>query len=283
MTRIKTILDTATQQLADLQDSPRLESELLLAQVLKQDRTWLHTWPETKLTPQQEQQFWQLFQRRVNGEPIAQLLGRQGFWSLELKVTPATLIPRPATERLVELALTWIPPRVHWRIADLGTGSGAIALALASERPNSEIIATDVSAAALAVARTNAQELGLSNVTFLEGDWLAPLQTLPPFQMIVSNPPYICRTDPHLLQGDVRFEPPTALVAGDDGLDAIRTLVTSARQHLTPGGWLLLEHGYDQAAAVIDLLHAAGFEEVRDYRDLAGQPRVAAGKNPTIP
>jgi release factor glutamine methyltransferase len=283
MTRIKTILDTATQQLADLQDSPRLESELLLAQVLKQDRTWLHTWPDTELTSQQEQQFWQLFQRRVNGEPIAHLLGRQGFWSLELKVTPATLIPRPATERLVELALSRIPSKVRWRIADLGTGSGAIALALASERPNCEIIATDVSVAALAVARSNAQALGLSNVTFLEGDWLAPLQTLPPFQMIVSNPPYICRTDPHLLQGDVRFESPTALVAGDDGLDAIRTLVTSARQHLIPGGWLLLEHGYNQDAAVIDLLQAAGFEQVRDHRDLAGQPRVAAGKNPTIP
>ncbi|MCG6934804.1 MAG: peptide chain release factor N(5)-glutamine methyltransferase [Proteobacteria bacterium] len=280
MTHIKTALEDATQKLAPLHETARLDAELLLARVLGRDRTWLHTWPDHALNPQQEHRFIQLLKRRASGEPVAHLLGRQAFWTLDLHVSSATLIPRPATERLVELALARIPTTANWRIADLGTGSGAIALALASERPACAIIATDLSAEALAVARTNAQELNLHNITFVEGDWLAPLQDEPPFQLIVSNPPYVCRADPHLSQGDVRFEPITALVAGEDGLDAIRILTGRARQHLAPGGWLLLEHGYDQADAVVALLRGAGFDKVEDFQDLAGQPRVAIARNP---
>lgn len=279
MPDIQTALDTAVQRLS-MHDTARLDAELLLAKVLGRDRTWLHTWPETELTAQQERQFHALIERRARGEPVAHLLGRQAFWSLDLQVSPATLIPRPATERLVELALARIPPDAPWRIADLGTGSGAIALALASERPACNIVATDVSAAALDVARANARRLRLDNITFLEGDWLAPLREQLPFRMIVSNPPYVCAADPHLAEGDVRFEPASALVAGADGLDALRALAGAARPHLVPGGWLLLEHGHDQAGAVIALLREAGFENVADFRDLAGQPRVTVARNP---
>ncbi|HID49169.1 MAG TPA: peptide chain release factor N(5)-glutamine methyltransferase [Chromatiales bacterium] len=282
MPDIQTALDTAAQRLS-LHDTARLDAELLLAKVLGRDRTWLHTWPETELTARQERRFHALVERRARGEPVAHLLGRQAFWSLDLAVSPDTLIPRPATETLVELALARIPFAAPWRIADLGTGSGAIALALARERPACDIVATDVSAAALAIARANAHRLELDNIAFVEGDWLGPLQEQPLFQMIVSNPPYVRTADPHLSRGDVRFEPASALVSGSDGLDALRALTRAARPHLVPGGWLLLEHGHDQAGAVIALLREAGFDNPEDFRDLAGQPRVAVGQNPVIP
>jgi release factor glutamine methyltransferase len=213
----------------------------------------------------------------MNGEPVAHLIGTQEFWSLSLQVSPDTLIPRPETERLVELALERIPSDANWRIADLGTGSGAIALAVAKERPACQIIATDKSTAALDIAKENARLNQIANVTFLQGDWLAAVKDEPPFEMILSNPPYIKEDDPHLQQGDVRFDPDSALQAGTEGLDDLQQIIEQALAHLKPGGWLLLEHGYDQQNAVMQLLQQAGYEQIEDYPDLAGQPRVAAG------
>jgi len=277
---IQQALATAVQQLTEQPDTARLDAELLLAHVLHKTRTWLHTWPEQPLSVQQLADFQQLVSRRVEGEPIAHLVGRQDFWSLTLQVSADTLIPRPETERLVELALARIPPQAQWRIADLGTGTGAIALALAKERPQSLIIATDQSAAALTVARDNARTNQLANIQFRQGDWFEALQDETGFELIVSNPPYIKETDPHLQQGDVRFEPAGALKAGPAGLDDLQHIIQGALAHLVPGGWLLLEHGYDQGDAVLQLLKQAGYEQVTDYRDLAGQPRVAEGRKP---
>jgi len=275
---IQQALATAVQQLTEQPDTARLDAELLLAHVLQKTRTWLHTWPEQPLSVQQLADFQQLVSRRVEGEPIAHLVGRQDFWSLTLQVSADTLIPRPETERLVELALARIPPQAPWRIADLGTGTGAIALALAKERPQGLIIATDRSAATLTVARDNARTNQLANIQFRQGDWFEALQDETGFELIVSNPPYIKETDPH--QGDVRFEPARALKAGPAGLDALQHIIQAALAHLKPGGWLLLEHGYDQGDAVLQLLKQAGYEQVTDYRDLAGQPRVAEGRKP---
>jgi len=271
---------SATQQLADQHDTASLDAELLLAHVLHKSRAWLYTWPEQQLDTKQIEQFNQLVQRRLNGEPVAHLLGQQEFWTLSLQVTADTLIPRPETERLVELALERIPAKATWRIADLGTGSGAIALAVAKERPTCHIIATDKSMAALQVATENARLNQITNVTFQHGDWLAAVKDEPLFDMILSNPPYIKNDDPHLQKGDVRFEPDSALQAGAKGLDDLQRLVETALPRLKPGGWLLLEHGYDQKAAVLRLLQQAGYEQVGDYVDLAGQPRVAAGIKP---
>lgn len=279
-TTIQQTLANAVAKLTEQPDTAALDAELLLGHVLQKSRTWLHTWPEYELSAEQIQEFDQLVARRVGGEPVAHLLGQQQFWSLDLIVTPATLIPRPETERLVELALERIPPSVAWRIADLGTGSGAIALALAKERPACNIIATDQSAAALTVAEDNAHRNQLGNITFRLGNWFEALQDEAPFDLIVSNPPYIKETDPHLQQGDVRFEPTSALKAGPDGLADLQLLIGQAFPHLKPGGWLLLEHGYDQGQAMVQLLQQAGFVQVSDYPDLAGLPRVAAGCKP---
>lgn len=271
---------TAIAQLTAQPDTASLDAELLLAHVLHKSRTWLHTWPEYELNAEQTMKFKRLVARRVGGEPVAHLLGRQEFWSLDLRVTADTLIPRSETEQLVEQALQRIPPTAAWRIADLGTGTGAIALALAKERPRCQILATDRSAAALAVARENARRNHLSNVTFHLGNWFEALQHEAPFDLIVSNPPYIKETDPHLTQGDVRFEPSTALQAGPDGLVDLQHLIGQALTHLKPDGWLLLEHGYDQGEAVVQLLKQAGYTQVSDTPDLAGLPRVAAGSKP---
>jgi release factor glutamine methyltransferase len=260
-------------------DTPRLDAELLLCQVLGVNRTYLYTWPERELSATQQQDYEALLERRAAGEPVAHILGRREFWSLELAVTPETLIPRPETELLVEAALARIPVDAAWQIADLGTGSGAIALAIASERPHCRISAVERSAGALAVARQNGARLGIDNVEFLAGSWFEPLAGRR-FQMIVSNPPYIPRQDPHLSQGDVRFEPLTALAAGEDGLDDIRSLVAAAPHYLLAPGWLLLEHGYDQGEAVTALLGEAGYVETADLRDLQGQGRVALARWP---
>lgn len=277
---IQQALVFAVQQLTEQPDTASLDAELLLAHVLHQSRTWLHTWPEQELSAEQAAQFQQLLSRRVKGEPVAHLIGRHDFWSLTLQVTTDTLIPRPETERLVELALERIPAQAAWRIADLGTGTGAIALALAKERPTCLIIATDRSTAALAVAKDNARTNQLANVQFRQGDWLEALHHEAGFDVIVSNPPYIKEHDPHLQEGDVRFEPATALQAGRAGLDDLQHIIQDALPHLKPGGWLVLEHGYDQREAVVRLLQQAGYEQVTDYPDLAGQPRVAEGRKP---
>jgi len=273
---IKSTLAAAAERLQEVSDTARLDAELLLCHVLGQSRTYLYTWPERTLSEEQLQALEPLLARREGGEPVAHILGKREFWTLELAVTADTLIPRPETELLVEAALARIPPDAAWRIADLGTGSGAIALAIASERPACHITAVERSPGALEVAQENARHLGMTNVTFCLGSWFEPLSGQR-FQLIVSNPPYIPRQDPHLVEGDVRFEPASALVAGEDGLDDIRLLVANAAQYLESSGWLLLEHGYDQGEAVVALMHAAGYDEVELLSDLQGHGRVSVG------
>jgi len=273
---IQQTLATAAERLQGVSDSARLDAELLLSHVLGVNRTYLFTWPERELSAGELQSLEPVLVRRESGEPIAHILGWREFWSLELAVTADTLIPRPETELLVEAALERIPPDAQWQIADLGTGSGAIALAIASERPSCHVTAVERSPAALLVAQQNADRLGISNVTFLLGSWFEPL-IRQRFQLIASNPPYIPNADPHLSEGDIRFEPLTALVAGEDGLDDIRFLVANAPQFLESSGWLLLEHGYDQGEAVKAILCEAGYDEVADLLDLQGHGRVAVG------
>ena len=258
----------------------RHEAELLLLHVLGRERGWLFAHATDLLDPATAEAFAALLQRRIAGEPVAYLLGRRGFWTLDLAVSPATLIPRPETERLVELALERLPEGVPLRIADLGTGSGAIALALASERPLAQIVATDMSGDAIAVAAGNARQHGLANVAFRQGSWHAPLAG-ERFDLIASNPPYIASDDPHLAQGDLRFEPATALASGHDGLDDIRLIIAGAPAHLQPGGWLLMEHGWDQGEAIRALLEGAGFVEVETALDLEQRDRVSMGRWPT--
>jgi release factor glutamine methyltransferase len=257
--------------------TPRLDAEVLVMHACGIDRSELITRNETALTGEQQSKLEDLLARRNRGEPVAYITGTREFWSMELNVTPATLIPRPETELLVEKALELIPHDAAWTVADLGTGSGAVALAIARERPRCRAIATDNSPTALDVARSNAKKIGLTNVDFRAGDWFAPLvgET---FDMLVSNPPYIRADDPHLKQGDLRFEPVTALVAGDDGLDAIRHIAQHAREFLKPDGWLLFEHGWDQAEAIGEYLRQQGYRDIVCHTDLAGQTRVAGGR-----
>jgi len=275
--QIAETVQQAGVKLQVISDTPRLDAELLLCEVLERPRSYLFTWPERDLTPEQTEAFNGLLTRRLEGEPVAHILGRREFWTLELSVTPDTLIPRPETELLVETALARIPVDAEWNIADLGTGSGAIALAIASERPGCRITAVERSDEALAVARENAARNGLDNVVFVGGSWFEPLAGRH-FEMIVSNPPYIPQRDPHLNEGDVRFEPMTALASGTDGLDDIRHLVAAAPAFLAAPGWLLLEHGYDQGADVVALLQQAGYREGDDLEDLQGHGRVAVGR-----
>ena len=254
----------------------RHEAELLLLQVLERERSWLFAHATDPVEPAQVAAFEALLAKRLAGEPVAYLLGRRGFWTLDLEVSPATLIPRPETELLVELALTRLPEATALRVADLGTGSGAIALALASERPQAQVAATDLSAAALAVAVRNAQRHALGNVRFRQGAWYAPLAG-ERFDLIATNPPYIASDDPHVAQGDLRFEPATALASGLDGLDDIRQIIDGAAAHLLPGGWLLIEHGWDQGEAIRALLRSAGFQSVATEHDLEQRDRVSLG------
>ncbi|HJW46134.1 MAG TPA: peptide chain release factor N(5)-glutamine methyltransferase [Lysobacter sp.] len=255
------------------------DAELLLAHVLGRSRSWLFAHGDDLASKETATAFRSLVARRVAGEPVAYLTGRRGFWRFDLAVSPATLIPRPETELLVELALARLPADRTLRLADLGTGSGAIALALAHERPRAHVIATDASADALAVAQANAAALDIRNLEFRLGDWFAPLPD-ERFDLIASNPPYIALDDPHLEEGDLRYEPSTALSSGADGLEAIRAIVGDAPAHLEAGGWLLLEHGFDQGGAVRDVLTRAGFGDVATERDLADRDRVTMGRKP---
>ena len=276
MPTIQAILESAIQLFPQL-DTTRLEVEVLLCHVLRVKRSYLYTWPDCLLTTHQINQFQALCQRRLQGEPIAYLIGYKEFWSLELQVTPATLIPRPETELLVEQALARLPIDSDAQVVDLGTGSGAIALAIAQERPHCRVLATDNAPEALAIAQQNAQRLRLHQLQFRVSDWWQALNQVTA-TVVVSNPPYVAITDPHLTQGDVRHEPRQALIAGKDGLAALRLLITQSWVHLELSGWLLLEHGYNQAAAVQKLLARQGYQMITTYPDLAGQPRVTVGQ-----
>lgn len=274
---MRTLLAEAASQLEG--EEARGEAEGLLAQVLGRPRAWLYAWPEHLPTMAQREAFEELLAARARGVPVAYLLGKRAFWTFDLEVTPAVLIPRPETELLVELALARLDPVAPAAVADLGTGSGAIALAIASERPRARVLATDASPAALEVAKANAARLYLGNVAFAQGDWCDALGE-ERFDLIASNPPYIEEDDAHLARGDLRHEPRQALASGADGLDAIREIVAASPRHLHAGGWLLLEHGFDQGARVRGLLAAHGFIDTASAVDLAGHERVSIGRRP---
>lgn len=273
--QLRTLLDSAIQQLANHSESARADAEILLAHCLQKNRAWLFTWPEYEPDTATLTHFQNLLQKRLAGTPIAHLTGQREFWTLNLKVTPDTLIPRPETELLVETALK----KLHGKrtLLDLGTGSGAIALAIASERPDLQVIACDSSPAALAVAKENACQHDIHNVQFILSDWFNSLPQQH-FDVIASNPPYIETTDPHLKRGDVRFEPLSALISGEDGLKDIRHIARNATQWLEKDGWLLLEHGYNQGSAVMQVLQGTNFSKVCCLPDMAGNDRVTYGQ-----
>ncbi len=254
---------------------PPLEARMLLERALEKTRAWLIAHADEAAGADAERAFAALVERRGKGEPIAYILGEREFYGLELGVTPAVLIPRPETELLVELALARIPENTAMRVLDLGTGSGAIAVVLAKQRPQARLTAVDLDYPALSVARANAKRHGVS-VRFFCGDWFGALSG-EVFDLIVANPPYVAAADPHLAAGDLRFEPQRALLGGADGLDCIRAIVAKAGAHLQAGAWLLFEHGYDQAEACRALLQAQGYAEVQSWPDLAGIPRVSGG------
>lgn len=272
------LLAHAAGQLAAISESPQLDAELLLSRALDRPRSHLRAWPDKQPDDEQRAQFETLLARRLLGEPMAYILGEREFWSMNLQVNADTLIPRPDTEILVEAALQRIPNERPCRVIDMGTGSGAIALALKQERPLADVCASDASALALQMARNNAKHLGL-DIEFIEGNWWSPLNGRQ-FDVIVSNPPYIADADEHLRSGDLRFEPQSALAAGTEGLDDLRILVEGAPRHLAPGGWLLLEHGHDQGDAVRELLLAANLEQPGNRRDIAGHIRVSFARLP---
>ncbi|MGY0159422.1 peptide chain release factor N(5)-glutamine methyltransferase [Edwardsiella tarda] len=257
-------------------DSPRRDAEILLEHVSGKGRSFILAFGETRLTAVQLERLAALLARREQGEPVAYLIGQREFWSLALEVSPATLIPRPDTECLVEQALQRLPARPA-QIVDLGTGTGAIALALASERPDCRVSAVEFNPEAVALARRNAERLGLARVEILQGSWFAPLAGRR-FDMIVANPPYIDADDTHLSLGDVRFEPASALVAAEQGLADLRIIASQAPHYLAAEGWLLLEHGWQQGAAVRALLNDVGFSRVESVRDYGDNERVTLGQ-----
>jgi len=275
---VATLLKHA-DQLKEISDTAVLDVELLLSHALDVDRAWLKTWPEHILLSAQMSIFEDLFARRLTGEPIAFIIGSQGFWSLDLKVTPQTLIPRPETELLVETSLALDLP-ADCRAIDLGTGTGAIALALAKERPNWQLTAVDSEPAAVKLAELNSHYCQIDNVMVYQSDWFSQvplLGRLSNYHLIVSNPPYIEIDDPHLMQGDVRFEPASALVSGVDGLDDLREVINSSVKYLETFGWLLVEHGYRQGSAVRELFKAAGFITIETMTDFNQLERITMG------
>lgn len=277
MTQIKNVLAEARQTLTPSSSSASLDAEVLLAFCLKKNRSYLFSHGEDILSPESAQLFAQLLEKRKEGWPIAYLVGEREFWSLPLKVTPETLIPRPETELLVELILDFYPEK-SLHVLDLGTGSGAIALALAKERPSWHITATDASLSALAVAKENADKLGIHNVCFLKSDWFTELDLNAAYDIIVANPPYIAENDPHLREGDLRFEPQTALVAASDGLAALRIIIEQGFVYLKPNGRILLEHGYDQKLAIASIFKERGYQEIKSWRDWQNNDRVSGAR-----
>jgi len=272
------------RELEVVSDTARLDAELMLCDILQVDRTYLYTWSERLPTDEQVEKFLTHLARRKSGEPIAYILGQREFWSFMLEVNSSTLIPRPETELLVELALTLelaakSSARDHIRVLDLGSGTGAISLALASERPNWSVLGVDINADAVELAIRNQKKIGMTNVEFLQSDWFSAIGTQAPlrgdcFDLIVSNPPYVAQSDPNLAVGDVRFEPRQALISGADGLDDIRKIIKDCNEYLLPGGWLILEHGYNQGASVRELFSIYLYENIKTERDLAELERV---------
>lgn len=271
--KVGKILETEAVQL------DKIDAELLMACVVNVGRAALKAFPERELTSEQYARFIELLKRRINGEPIAYLLGHKEFWSLDFLVTPDVLIPRPDTELIVELALENIPVKSPMHILDLGTGSGAIALSVASERPYTTVMATDNSSEALQVAKLNARHLNIKNVEFGLGSWFEALKdySQQQFNLILSNPPYIANFDPHLSQGDLRFEPNRALVSGEHGMDDLTIIIAQASNYLVDNGMLMVEHGYDQEQLVASEFAFAGYKDIVCFKDLAGVPRVSVG------
>ena len=267
-------------ELSPASDTALLDTELLLCHSLSVDRAWLKTWPDKILSAPDMQRFEQLFRRRLEGEPVAFIIGSQGFWTLDLKVSPHTLIPRPETELLVETAMQLELPN-NSQVLDLGTGTGAIALALASEYPQWQMTAVDVQASAVELAEQNRLASRLKNVTIYQSDWFAAVANRQPqtlFNLIVSNPPYIEIDDAHLFEGDVRFEPASALVSGTQGLDDLQLVIGQSSGFLAPAGWLLVEHGHAQGLAVRDLFNEAGYVLVETRQDYNQLDRITLGR-----
>ncbi len=277
MPNIKKLLMDAASLLAASSDSARLDAEILLCLALNKPRSYLRAWPDNEPDTTQEYVFKCYLQERLLGKPIAYITGYKEFWSRDFKVTPEVLIPRPETELIIELCLDLIPKNNKTRILDLGTGSGIIGITLAAECPNCEVIASDFSLAALDIAKFNAQTHQTTNISFYQSDWLTdiPNQT---FELIVSNPPYIAKDDVHLIQGDLRFEPSSALSANKNGLSDIKTIINNARKYLNPEGYLLIEHGYNQENAVQSIYRDFNFYNINTHKDLSAQPRVTCGQ-----
>jgi release factor glutamine methyltransferase len=261
-------------------DQARIDAELLLSYCLKKNRAWLFAHADDNVAEQDQKAFFELLHKRRAGEPIAYLLGSRGFWNFELKVNRHTLIPRPETELLVELALQQLPIESALNVLDMGTGTGAIAIAIASERPRTKIMALDASQETLNVAAENVAALDIKNIELIKSDWFSSVPEHLRFNLIVSNPPYISQRDPHLSQGDLRYEPISALASGEDGLDAIRIIVKHAPHYLLPSAGLVIEHGWDQSDAVRTMFSQAGFVDIETVQDLEQRDRVTFGQRP---
>lgn len=277
MPDIETALTTATTRLTETSDTASLDAEVLLCHVLKKTRSHLRAWPEKELSNEQQTQFQQLIEKRIKGTPIAYLTGNREFWSRDFKVNEHVLIPRPDTELLIELSLNLLKNKTNASIIDLGTGSGAIAITLAAERPDIDVWATDQSEQALKIAKENASSHQIQNIHFCLSDWFDSIKASK-FDLVISNPPYIDGDDPHLSQGDVRFEPESALVADNNGLKDIKSISQQAQTYLKSGGTLLIEHGYDQQSAVQALFKRFNYHDTQTHTDLSGNPRVTTGQ-----
>lgn len=278
MLTYKALLDDATKQLYDGSDTPRIDSEVLMQHVLQKDIAWLISYGDTVSTPAHTKAFFDLVYRRHEGQPIAYLTGTRDFWSLTLKVDKNVLIPRSDTETLIEQALEHLPKDQPIEVLDLGTGSGAIALSIAKERPLAKVLALEYQAAALAVAKQNSLSNNISNVEFRLSDWYQALNKSEQFDLIASNPPYVEPGDPHLAQGDLRFEPITSLTALESGFADIRNIIENAPTHLKKNGWLIIEHGYNQASQVCALFRENGFNDIESFNDINHLPRCTLGK-----
>jgi release factor glutamine methyltransferase len=281
MHSIKSALIEATRTLESSSDSAALDAEILLCLTIDKDRSYLRAWPDRQLQPEQTARFWTLLKERQKGTPIAYITGNREFWSRDFHVTSDVLIPRPDTELLIELSLKLIPPDKPVKIIDLGTGSGILAITLAAERPYAHVSATDFSLAALSIAKLNANKHYTNNIQFYQSNWFANVPYTK-FNLIVSNPPYIAENDCHLLQGDIRFEPRTALCAAEQGLSDIKIIADTARNWLEPAGHLLIEHGYDQQHQVQAIFENFHYDNVQTVTDLSGQPRVTYGQFNTV-